>query len=188
MAIEIENVYTAKMKNTNELNKAKTRTRIEQWEVASAGKNPNGGIIRVRSYDRKRYEMTVKNFNAGKTGCGEVNTKIDKETFDAFKALAPIGFVKWRFTFPAGNGLVWEFDVFKDKDGEFIPWVKIDLELTNAQTTPPEFPVELEKVFERRKGNEHVKHSEEDEAFLDRLGKRFVSVNKTNLLPIKERI
>lgn len=186
MAVEIENVYIAKLANPRDLLKSNSRTRIEQWEICSGQEAKNPGVVRVRSYDRKDYELTTKVFNGAKTGSVEINTVIEKNMFDAVKELAPIGTVKYRFKFPAGNGLFWEFDCVKDEEGNFKPWVKIDLELRNANTTVPDFPVELAEVIVVREAGNKMELTADQEKRLEKVGKQFAISNKNHMLPIKD--
>lgn len=152
--LEVERMFLGKVKNLNQLKNAKVAQRIEQWEIRSKiTDNPTqgGGILRVRCYDKKRYEMCLKKFpnQEGKSGSLEKEFAIDEETFKMFRALAPSGTIKTRYIFPiAGTDLKWEVDVFEGKGGLPQDWVKIDLETSQQGGKLPEFPLEFDILFE----------------------------------------
>ena len=56
--------------------------------------------------------------------------------------------IKDRYTFLVpGTDLKWEVDCFKQPDGKYYPWVKIDLEVTNRNDPLPQLPMHFRDVI-----------------------------------------
>lgn len=119
----------------------------EQWGifVPKSDKNAASGSLRVRKTDvaghDSIYEFTSKIKN-GESGNSEAEDSVGSGQFEHFKLLADQGLIKQRFDIPATNkaGVAYtqEVDVFRNKDGELIPWVKIDAEVPEGTTITPE--------------------------------------------------
>lgn len=115
----------------------------EQWSVyiPKGPENITDGRIRVRKSVKmeRQYEwdpkvvdhyLTIKT-NDRDGGDLESEIEIEKLVFDQFTELANQGMVKTRYFFPfeyEGLEFVAEVDTFKNDQGEYIPWVKIDIE------------------------------------------------------------
>lgn len=109
----------------------------EQWGiyVPKTEKNAADGTIRVRRTTivggETKYEQTTKI----KSGHGKLEHEVltDEVLFGMFKRLADQGLCKTRYRIPhktkEGVDVVLECDVFKDKVGNDVEWVKIDVEL-----------------------------------------------------------
>lgn len=140
-----------------ELEKAATKEYQVQWSIR---KEPDqfrqyAGELRVRMCQRDdaenktgaiTYVFTSKTFSETANGKTEVEIEVSKDMFDQFVKLADAGMIKTRYTFPREDGLVWEVDVYKDKAGETIDWVKVDLEVPDEREAPSDFPVTLREV------------------------------------------
>lgn len=173
---EKEHVFYGRVTDFSQLLKAGAIEHQEQWEVRipKSSKNAASGRIRVRktiprqdrSLGEPEYVLTTKVNNDGNSGDAlSVAVPTTAEGLLVFKALAPTGMIKERFTFDAGNGLKWEVDVFYKpeviaaKDFQiavlspdmtdfsmFSDWVKIDLEVEDLGAEIPQFPIALERV------------------------------------------
>jgi hypothetical protein len=143
---ETEIVLYARIHNFDNLKLADKKESHEQWSV-----NAPFGKVRVRKTTAPelapKFETTVKTRN-GKLGMNdgdETNLVCDESYFESFKAISSEGMIKDRFVFKAskvtmkGNtgdenlnaseDVIFEVDVFKDKQGNYLPYVKIDIEI-----------------------------------------------------------
>lgn len=134
----------------------------EQWGVyvPKSDENVSYGSVRVRrtlTYKGKGTEpelnlvLTVKTSREG-GGATETNTFVGSETFNQFSAMADQGLVKTRYYIPfkfEELELVAEVDVFTNKEGATVPWVKIDIEYPNDSdySTHPITPDVLPEVL-----------------------------------------
>lgn len=145
----------------------------EQWEIVRWGFDDKVvGRIRVRATfyttpqgDRLDgvYTMATKSINKDSAGVAETEMTITKDMFDSFKALAENGYQKRRWFFPAPGtegtwkdrneehkgALLFEVDVFYTPLGQYIPHVKIDLEVPNTDVSVPEFPFKVAELLDR---------------------------------------
>lgn len=191
--IEREKVWFAKISDMKQLKKASEVIYIEQWEIKTKGSLLRADCVRVRNYNNKTYELTIKKDLGSYDGKGmmEKNIKIDKEGFEIFKQIAVYGFIKERYIFPIDKDLKWEIDVHHDKHGKQIEWCKIDLEL------PPEhqpgvsvhdinirspFPLKFDEVFYRRGATPVQSNFVNIELYRN----RFTIWNPTSILPVED--
>lgn len=114
----------------------------------SSARMPNG-TIRVRKTIEDgavSYVETIKLY-----GSGGVKKEMPNPTTQAkhefFMMAAGESMDKTRFTFPAENGLTWEVDIFTDLDGNFKPYCKVDLEVTEPLTDIPIPPIKMSEVI-----------------------------------------
>lgn len=156
-AFEKEFCWFGAMKDQSELERAPVKARIEQWETRSPT-----GVIRVRSYDEKSYELCVKRFTKDENGEElrvEKEMDIDIEFFKLMKGIMTVGTIKTRYEFPIeGTNLKWEVDVYDDSEGKPIHWCKIDLEVPKDwDDNIPEFPITLGMYFDQDNCTEEEK-------------------------------
>jgi len=59
------------------------------------------------------------------------------------------GMMKDRYTFKVGDSdaLKWEVDVYPGPNGQYQPWVRIELEVQDFQGEIPELPIDLEEAI-----------------------------------------
>lgn len=191
--IELEKVWFGKIADMNQLKKAKEVIYIEQWEIKTKGSLLRADCVRVRNYNNKKYELTVKKDLGSKDGKGmlEKNFPIDKEGFEIFKQIAVYGFIKERFVFPIDDQIKWELDVHHDKHGKRIDWCKVDLELPasylngrniNDVTIKSPFPVAFDEVFYRREATAIQSNFVNIELYRN----RYTIWNPMSILPIED--
>jgi hypothetical protein len=143
---ETEIVLYARIHNFDNLKLADKKESHEQWSI-----NAPFGKVRVRKTTSPelapKFESTVKTRN-GKLGVNdgdETNLACDENYFESFKAISSEGMIKDRFVFKASKvtmkgatgdqnlnaneDIAFEVDVFKDKQGNYLPYVKIDIEI-----------------------------------------------------------
>lgn len=133
---EIEFQIYGKLTDMSVLQTAQSVTKQEQWshKIVKTDNNAGSAVIRVRSINSgERYIRTSK----VKSISGATNEVESESTYDEFvhmAILADQGMIKERYTFPT-EGYVYEVDVFFDKSGNRVPWVKIDLEIQAPEGT-----------------------------------------------------
>lgn len=115
----------------------------EQWGtyIPKGKENASDGRIRSRktsiyikqgkwNYLGTEYTMTIKTTDP-EGGDVESELSAEESTFKQFTHIADQGMVKTRYKIPFKYeelDLVAEVDAFKNDQGEYIPWVKIDIE------------------------------------------------------------
>jgi len=140
----VEREYTAyaEVENFDWIDLARTRELHEQWQIDYKEGCPLRG--RLRLINNRRYTEAVKQPLTGEEGYYECVSDISPDMFEMKKLGCSSGYLKERFTFPAGdNGLVWEVDVFKSKSGGRSSWIKIDLEYNSKNDPIPDFPFDI---------------------------------------------
>lgn len=128
---EIEFQIYGFMVDQTELDLAAGVEHQEQWSVkiAKVEKNFVGGVERVRSINQgEQYIRTLK-IKSPSGGEKEIENESSRAEFEFMAMVSEQGMLKKRFTFPVGNDLVYEVDVFLAPDGSYHPCVKIDLEV-----------------------------------------------------------
>lgn len=166
------------MKNLSDLSKAPKKELQEQWglPVEKIPGNAASGNIRVRMIDDKSYVFTSK--VKEKDGNDEVEHDVGEALFTHFAKFADQGLRKVRHFFPTEDGeFTYEVDAFYNAVGQFVPWVKIDLEIPEGQTIDdlPDLPFEMDDIRVIPPGRK----SPEDLAFVRELfDKYFTSKNK----------
>lgn len=116
------------------------------------------GEIRVRKTDDE-YILTTKTWEAGVLGKDEAETNCSEDQFKHFRKLCDSGMIKDRYLYPLNQfkgawleidpsapyegALVLQIDVFKNKQGQIQPYVKIDLEFPNTFTLTPDEMLQL---------------------------------------------
>ncbi len=141
---------------TQELSKAATKQYQVQWSIRKepCAERQYAGELRVRMCQDDAdkdgnisYVFTSKTFAEKDNGKKEVEIEVSEDMFDQFTKLADAGMIKTRYTFPREDGTVWEVDVYKDKAGQVIDWIKIDLEVSDDREAPTDFPVTVREVI-----------------------------------------
>lgn len=162
---EKEYMFFFYLQDPSVLNSLTTKTKQEQWQILTPKSEDNlrGGIIRVRkevSDMGVKFTQTYKLWD-DEPGKDEIEFEIPQEVFEAHRALCTNGQIKTRYTIaiegtsglgPGGNPLAWQIDVFKDPQGEVIPWVKVDLEVKEALEQIPKFPLEHTQAILHQRG------------------------------------
>lgn len=128
---------------------AKSMDRQEQWTVKidKSPDNAGKGNIRVRKIipgdsNQIQYVLTAK-VDRGNGDRLEVPEPSTEGMFEIFRAIATNGMIKHRYHFPIeGTSMVWEVDMFYDKDGKYYNWAKIDLEGCSGELPPLPFVVD----------------------------------------------
>ena len=150
---EVEHVIYAELIDFTQLSKADSKEEHEQWEIKIPKTPENGGSgsLRVRETvvdGKAQYVITTKINKNSKGDKIEVSVPTTKENFVQFKFMANKGMIKDRYTFLVpGTDLKWEVDCFKQPDGKYYPWVKIDLEVTNRNDPLPQLPMHFRDVI-----------------------------------------
>lgn len=198
---EKEYILFYKLTDLTQLFSAQLVLEQEQWEIkleAQEGAKKQG-FLRVRRTTEKNkdsssdYMLTLKVAEEGVVGRKEGNREIDADFFELYKSVAMRGMNKTRFHFPIpgtegtwkpepdcppppfDGKLVWQIDVFKAPAGDgFYPWVKVDLEVPEALSELPAFPLSYEKSITAQ----YADRTEDEKAFIKELfDKVFTAVN-----------
>lgn len=153
---EHELVFYGTIDSLEQLKQAFKAERHAQYE-----KKLDNGRIRVRSIEDnsgKRFELTLKRKDPTKDGVLESTTEIDERFFNEFRLCCEEGMIKDRFLFKTETeGIFWEVDVFKDPEGNYYRWCKIDLELDGQQIDVKAFPISLSNVIVQHKATDEEK-------------------------------
>lgn len=161
---EIEYIFFIKVDNFDELLKfAKRKEEQEQWSfLLTKDKLENAVRARKKISDGEiSYELCSKIYIPGIDGKWEVEQDCERMHFDIVKENAEFGMIKDRYYFPIdGTDMVWELDVFKDKDGNYVPWIKVDLEVEQRLDKIPEMPIHYVECVMNQPGQ---RTKEEDE-------------------------
>jgi CYTH domain-containing protein len=151
---EIEHVFYAKIVDLEQLKRAASKERQEQWElrIPKTPKNAGTGSVRIRKTVKEGAEpefvLTTKVKLGEKDGKLELAIPSNEDNFNQFRFLSEVGMIKDRFAFPVENSeLVWEIDVYLDPEGKYYPWCKIDLEVKDKDNAIPDFPIDLDEVI-----------------------------------------
>lgn len=149
---EEERVFYGRLKDVGQLKNADSMEQQEQYEVkvGKSSKNITAGRMRVRKTVKQgesepTYTFTVKTPSI-KEGDFETNTPATEQMFIQFKGMCESGMMKDRYIFKAGS-LSWEVDVYPGPNGQYQPWVRIELEVQDFQGEIPELPVDLEEAI-----------------------------------------
>lgn len=143
---ETEIVLYARIHNFDNLKLAQKKESHEQWTVVAPY-----GKVRVRKTTLPElaptFEVTVKTRDSkmGISDGDEDNLPCAEGFFESFKAIASEGMIKDRYEFKAASvsmktdageedlnandDVVFEVDLFKNKDGSYCEYVKIDIEV-----------------------------------------------------------
>jgi hypothetical protein len=172
---EIEYAFFGCVENWDFLEQAASSEKQEQWESYRERGEGAFAQARVRATDDRKFEMCVKTKTPGELGKKEVEQICSKDFFEQFRFFADKGLNKTRYFFPIeGTDLKWEVDVYTTQSGERHPWLKIDLEVKDAETVLPKFPFALKEVIV----NQPAKRTEEEKAHISKLFEEWtISVN-----------
>ena len=167
-SFEREYVFHAKLIDRDILNNAIDIEEQEQWTVKIfvTPATPIEGSVRVRKVtknNKTEYVLTTKTpAPVNNSGVGHIkltqaliesNVEVSKEMFEQFKTIATLGMIKTRHILPIpGTSLVYEVDSFKQNNGKFSEWVKIDLEVNSQMDELPSLPEEFKDVIYNQKG------------------------------------
>lgn len=179
---EKEYMFFFYLQDPSVLNSLTTKAKQEQWQILipKSEDNLRGGSIRVR---KEVTDMGVKFTQTYKLwddepGKDEIEYEIPQEVFEAHRALCSNGQIKTRYTIPIdgtlglgpnGKALAWQVDVFKDKQGVVIPWVKVDLEVKEALDQIPKFPLEHTQAILHQRGERTEAEEAQVRKLLDEL-------------------
>lgn len=153
--VEKEIEYYGRVTDLSQLAKAASVEFQEQWQVIipKSDKNAAEGRMRVRR-TTKGSEVEYVQTTKTKKGDDRIETSIPSSAagFTQFKVFADQGMRKHRYSFPVGNGLVYEVDMFlksgtSDEDKQYHEWCKIDLELNGEHPTIPAIPIFIEDLI-----------------------------------------
>lgn len=163
---EIEYAFFAEVSSWDWLEKASKQEKQEQWESYRDLGDGAFAQCRVRATDDKTFEMCVKTKTPGELGKKEVEQICSKDFFEQFRFFADKGLNKTRYIFPIeGTDLKWEVDVYTTQSGERHPWLKIDLEVPDAETELPKFEFPLKEVIV----NQPAQRTDEEKAKISSL-------------------
>jgi hypothetical protein len=146
---EIEYEIYGKMKDIGLLGSAVRSELQEQWGIPidKVPGNFASGSIRVRMTDNETYVLASKIKTAD--GNDEVEHEVGEDLFTHFKKFATQGLRKVRHFFPVeGTEFIYEVDAFYNAVGQFVPWVKIDLEIPEGVSIDdlPDLPFEMDDI------------------------------------------
>lgn len=153
--IEDEIEYYGRLTDLSQLAKASHVEFQEQWEIKIPKDDSNAGAGRMRvrrttTGSEVEYVQTTKT----EKGDARIETSIPSSPagFAQFKIFSGKGMRKHRYSFPVGNGLVYEVDMFlkpgtTDQDKQYHEWCKVDLELQGDHPTIPGMPIFLEDII-----------------------------------------
>lgn len=148
---EIEYAFFMLIEDLDEIKSMATKVEVQEQYELFVKKESHEGTIRVRSIDGGNYTCCCKVNLPDEVGKRELEIPTTKDFFDLFIYLAGRGFNKTRYVIPSDKeGLVWEVDVYQDRDGKPVEWVKVDLEVPNAETELPTIPFKYNKAIFRQ--------------------------------------
>lgn len=172
---EIEYMFLLKLDDFAQLEKAMRKEYQEQWSVVIRGHGMES-IIRVRQCiegSDESFTVTNKVDFYDEDGKWEIEKPGERKHFEKIREMADSGMIKDRYFFPVKNSaLIWEIDVFKDKDGKPYPWVKVDLEVPRRLEELPEFPITYTESFLKQR---EERNEEESQWVADLFTKHFVA-------------
>lgn len=143
---EMEYTFFARVGDWAQFGQAQRSEQQEQWEFFCQPGDGREGTVRIRSINNQQFVLCTKLKTPGEIGKAEAEIEVTGDMFKHFRALAPKGTYRTRYVFPIANSNnVWEIDVFKNAKGETVPWVKIDLEVGNANDPIPPLPINVEE-------------------------------------------
>lgn len=144
---ELEYTFYGQVQNINDLKDKALKSEVhEQWLIRT--QDIKGFKARIRSIDGTRFILTTKTKQDGQIGSLETECEISKDMFESLKLCATGGYKKTRYIYRCENpDLVWEIDVFTNQRGEIHDWVKIDLEVPNAEVELPKLPIPFLNVI-----------------------------------------
>jgi hypothetical protein len=196
---EIEYVIYGKIVSKEELLRAHSREHQAQWQmyVPHSPDNAGEGSMRIRKIipnitdtNNVKYVYTVKLKPRDGVGKIEVPVEASEDMFKAFEILGDTGLIKDRHVFKVPESeLQFEVDMFylpgaEVGSGQYNEWVKIDLEMPNAEMALPELPIKLTDVIICKPG---VSLTPEAQAIVDDLFENhFKTKNKFLNPPIVE--
>jgi CYTH domain-containing protein len=166
VAVEKEYVWYGILENPKELNAALTNQTQSQSNMR-ASKGQSRVRMVIAPEQKPEYVLTVKaNTDGDKLSRNEVSLPCTKDMWLCYRAASGESMDKIRYTFDAGDGLVWEVDHFTQADGVTPKrWVKIDLEVKKELSVFPKLPITLSSVIFSPTG----KYSEKDQKSIDTL-------------------
>lgn len=159
---EIEFQIYGKMVDQSQLTGAASVEKQEQWsfKIPKTDSNASAAVVRVRSINSGEQYIRTTKTKSPDGGDIEVEAVSSKDEFDQFALFADQGMIKDRYTFPVGK-FVYEVDVFANTQGQYFPYVKIDLEIPMFEAEEitremllqlietielPPLPIELEDI------------------------------------------
>lgn len=166
--VEREHVFYGRLRDFNQLSKATSKEKQEQWEIKlpKTENNIGSGGVRVRRTEigeSVEYTLTAKVRTEEEDAKLEATCPASEDLFNLFAMLAQSGMRKVRYNFPtkntSGNEVVFEVDVFILDNGQYSPWCKIDVEVPNASTELPAFPIQFEGLIKQGSQNTEAERS-----------------------------
>lgn len=144
---EIE-IY-AILRNPDEvIQKATSYEMQEQWGVfvPKTAKNAGSGTLRVRMTimpDQEPTYVFCTKTEGDEQGRAEVEDPVQPGQFQQLRIMADQGLRKTRYNVPhylesVATNIVYQVDMFRNKDGTLVPWAKIDAEVAPGTVIRPE--------------------------------------------------
>ena len=163
----------------DELAKAKSSERQEQWkvqvdidhQVAEGLVQEYAGEVRIRKSERSdgetTYTLCIKSWRPhGDSAKREAEVEVSADMFELLSQFATAGMRKTRYHFPREDGLVWEVDIYDQREGsDQLRWCKIDLEVPSDREPPTDFPITISDVV----NGDYRKRTDEERALVKRL-------------------
>lgn len=149
--VEFENeIYLENFDLAQVQSMAESKEHQEQWGiyVPKSDDNAVGGSLRVRKTVFQDESVKIEDCcktELGADGKMEDENRVSETRFKQFEQLADQGLIKVRYTIPAqtqaGVDFKFEVDVFYNKDGELIPWAKVDAEMEKGTVFNPSLDI-----------------------------------------------
>lgn len=156
---EYEVEIYAILRNPLEIEERATSREVqEQWGVfvPKTAKNASEGTLRVRytqiEGEDPSYVFCTKTA-ATEKGRPEVEDPVCPEQFQQLRKMAEQGLKKVRYNVPhllesTQTNIVYQVDRFRTKDGEIVPWHKIDAEVApGTRITAEDIPFDCEELI-----------------------------------------
>jgi len=150
---------SASLRNPLEIEERATSHEVqEQWGVfiPKTDKNASEGTLRVRytqiEGEEPSYVFCTKTAATDK-GRPEVEDPVCPEQFQQLRKMAGQGLKKVRYNVPhllesTQTNIVYQVDRFRNKEGEIIPWHKIDAEVApGTPITEADIPFDCEELI-----------------------------------------
>lgn len=156
---EKEHAFYLKISDFSVLENADEKQRIEQASFYTENKGKGSLMMRSRKIDylvsdarqgATELVFTTKTPSAGSAGSAQMK-ELSVEGSEEQHALYMqygMAIFKDRHIFKiAGTDLHWDVDVFRNKDGSYSSWCRVELEVKDLNTPVPEFPFQSQDSF-----------------------------------------
>lgn len=130
----------------------------EQWGVfvPKTKANAGSGTFRVRMTQRADEEaeyVFCSKTDGGDKGRKEVEHPSCNDQFEQFRIIADQGLKKMRYRVPhylpgADLNICYEVDMFRNKEGAIVPWIKVDAEVApGTKINPADIPFRYKELL-----------------------------------------